>query len=126
MSSQRGEIIGKGHFSKVRLARCKSGGPYVAVKLVSKLVNADLHDHEVMMREVAILASVSHPHVIALKKAYTSPQSLILITTLGAARPARQRQPDPSATYVLERALRSCGRGADASDCRGGQGLPRE
>lgn len=74
------ETLGAGSFGTVRKAIQKSTGREVAVKIILK---SRLHGHlEVVEREVKLLSSVSHPHIVELIDSFQTKHNFYIVTQL--------------------------------------------
>jgi serine/threonine protein kinase len=63
-----GHTLGSGAFSKVKLATDTQTGEKWAVKIIDKEQLAREHLEEQLKREIAIMKSLSHPHIVYLKE----------------------------------------------------------
>ena len=60
-----GEIIGKGTFACVKIAKNKKTGEYVAMKIIKKKeVNLKNREHERIANQIKILSMIQHPFII--------------------------------------------------------------
>lgn len=61
---EQGATLGTGSFGRVKIAKNKKNGNYVALKCMKKLeiIKAKQTDH--IMNEIKILGSISHPFII--------------------------------------------------------------
>ncbi|TID26171.1 hypothetical protein CANINC_002866 [Pichia inconspicua] len=74
------ETLGAGSFGTVRKAIQKSTGREVAVKIILK---SRLHGHlEVVEREIKLLSSVSHPHIVELIDSFQTKHNFYIVTQL--------------------------------------------
>lgn len=74
------ETLGAGSFGTVRKAVQKSSGREVAVKIILK---SRLHGHlEVVEREINLLSSVKHPHIVELIDSFQTKHNFYLVTQL--------------------------------------------
>lgn len=74
------ETLGAGSFGTVRKAIQKSTGREVAVKIILK---SRLHGHlEVVEREVNLLSSVKHPHIVELIDSFQTKHNFYIVTQL--------------------------------------------
>ncbi|KGK34644.1 hypothetical protein JL09_g6208, partial [Pichia kudriavzevii] len=74
------ETLGAGSFGTVRKAIQKSTGREVAVKIILK---SRLHGHlEVVEREVNLLSSVRHPHIVELIDSFQTKHNFYIVTQL--------------------------------------------
>lgn len=74
------ETLGAGSFGTVRRATIKSTGEEVAVKIILK---SRLKGHlDVVAREVKLLASISHPHIVKLVDYFESKHNFYIVTQL--------------------------------------------
>ncbi|KAH7822669.1 putative CAMK/CAMK1 protein kinase [Monocercomonoides exilis] len=77
------ELLGEGHFAKVRKARHKASGKYVAIKFIDKRqIISDPHQLISLFSEINIMKSLKHPHIIRLLDVYETDDKLCLITEL--------------------------------------------
>ena len=85
-------VVGKGSFGKVFLVR-KRGGPdagaVYALKSLRKEVLLRRNQVEHTKTERAILQSVAHPFIVALRYAFQTQDKLYLVTGASARRAAR-------------------------------------
>jgi len=61
-----GDTLGTGTFSRVRIARHKGGGKYLALKILKKSEIIRLKQVDHIMSEKAILQAINHPMIITL------------------------------------------------------------
>lgn len=74
------ETLGAGSFGTVRKATVKSTGAPVAIKIILK---SRLQGHlEVVQREIALLAKLSHPHVVKLVDWFETTHNFYIVTDL--------------------------------------------
>lgn len=74
------DTLGAGSFGTVRKAIQKSTGREVAIKIILK---SRLHGHlEVVEREVELLASVKHPHIVELIDSFQTKHNFYIVTQL--------------------------------------------
>lgn len=74
------ETLGAGSFGTVRRAIQKSTGREVAVKIILK---SRLHGHlEVVEREIKLLSSVKHPHIVELIDSFQTKHNFYIVTQL--------------------------------------------
>ena len=74
------DTMGAGSFGTVRKAIQKSTGREVAVKIILK---SRLHGHlEVVEREINLLRSVRHPHIVELVDAFQTKHNFYIVTQL--------------------------------------------
>ncbi|KAJ9083438.1 serine/threonine protein kinase, variant 4 [Entomophthora muscae] len=71
-------ILGTGHFSEVRLARCRTTGNKVAVKL-SKKELLEPRDILYTEREIQIMKKISHPFIASIIESFESDTSKALV-----------------------------------------------
>jgi len=71
-------VLGQGHYGKVKLARMKSTGELYAVKCMKKKFLVDRDQVDNIQAERRILGRVKHPFVVALHYAFQSPSTLYL------------------------------------------------
>ncbi|KAI8928586.1 kinase-like domain-containing protein [Entophlyctis helioformis] len=77
-----GKTLGNGAFATVKEVVRKSDSQKFAVKIVDR---SKLKDHDTMMQsEIAILQSISHPNIIALKDLYVTPTHYYLVMELAS------------------------------------------
>lgn len=75
-----GETLGAGSFGTVRKAIQKSTGKEVAVKIILK---SRLHGHlEVVEREINLLGSIKHPHIVELIDSFQTKHNFYIVTQL--------------------------------------------
>jgi len=68
------QLLGEGAFSQVFKARRRADGNTYALKRV-KLSGLKPKERENALNEVRILASISHPNIVAYKEAFIDPES---------------------------------------------------
>ncbi|GMM28315.1 calmodulin-dependent protein kinase [Martiniozyma asiatica (nom. inval.)] len=74
------DTLGAGSFGTVRKAIQKSTGREVAIKIILK---SRLHGHlEVVQREVELLGSVKHPHIVELIDSFETKHNFYIVTQL--------------------------------------------
>mmetsp|Transcript_8066 Transcript_8066/g.20760 ORF Transcript_8066/g.20760 Transcript_8066/m.20760 type:complete len:577 (+) Transcript_8066:94-1824(+) len=73
------EVIGTGHFAKVRKGRDKRTGEFVAVKIITKPAP---HKMKMLKAEVDIMTKLDHPHVVRLHKVVDTDTKLYLVMEL--------------------------------------------
>lgn len=74
------ETLGAGSFGTVRKAVQKSSGIDVAVKIILK---SRLHGHlEVVEREINLLSSIKHPHIVELIDSFQTKHNFYIVTQL--------------------------------------------
>jgi len=76
-----GNTLGKGNFSVVRMAVDKTSGERVAVKCMSKAKLSDA-DQKAIEKEVDILQSLDHPHIIKLFGLFEDAKTFYVVTEL--------------------------------------------
>lgn len=74
-----GRTLGEGTFGKVKLARHLLTGERVAVKILEKAKIVEVADVERVAREVQILKTIRHPHVVQLYEIIETPGQLYLV-----------------------------------------------
>jgi 5'-AMP-activated protein kinase, catalytic alpha subunit len=65
-----GKTLGKGTFGKVKLATHILTGEKVAVKILEKSKIYDVSDVERVTREIQILKTIRHPHLVQLYEVF--------------------------------------------------------
>lgn len=74
------DTLGAGSFGTVRKAIQKSTGREVAIKIILK---SRLHGHlEVVEREIELLASIKHPHIVELIDSFQTKHNFYIVTQL--------------------------------------------
>ena len=73
-----GKTLGQGSFGKVKLAKHKTTGVEIAVKIVQKDSISDVEDVERVYRETFILTSLKHKNIIKLHEVFDTPKSILL------------------------------------------------
>ncbi|XP_058515497.1 uncharacterized protein LOC131478886, partial [Ochotona princeps] len=73
-----GSTLGVGTFGKVKLGHHQKTGKKVAVKIINKAKMEAMDMHEKIRREIKILQSLSHPHVIRLYELIDTPTDIFL------------------------------------------------
>ena len=74
-----GKSIGEGTFGKVKIGTHITTKEKVAVKILEKSKITDIADVERVSREIHILKTVQHPHVVQLYEIIETPKKLYLI-----------------------------------------------
>ena len=74
------ETLGTGSFGKVKLATHLHTGIKVAIKILSKEKIRQLEMSEKVKREIQILRSFKHPHIVRLYEVIDTPSDLFLVT----------------------------------------------
>lgn len=74
-----GKSIGEGTFGKVKVGTHRPTGQKVAIKVLKKSRILDNADVERVSREIHILKTVQHPHIIQLYEIIETPKTLYLI-----------------------------------------------
>ena len=75
--------LGKGHFATVFLAAEKSTGERFAVKRFERR-RGDASKTEGLQQEIAVLMSISHPHLMCLKETFDEEDGVYLVLELAA------------------------------------------
>ena len=73
------EVLGTGSFGTVRKCRDRQTGEYFACKTIKK---ERVENVESLRREISILASVDHPHIIKFQDVYEDEKYIHLVTEL--------------------------------------------
>lgn len=73
------EALGHGTFGVVRRCEDKDGGKSYALKTILK---SKVPDTEVLKREIEIMRSVNHPHIIRLYDVFEDDKNIFLVTEL--------------------------------------------
>eukprot|EP00276_Gloeochaete_wittrockiana_P004149 CAMPEP_0184660824 /NCGR_PEP_ID=MMETSP0308-20130426/35427_1 /TAXON_ID=38269 /ORGANISM="Gloeochaete witrockiana, Strain SAG 46.84" /LENGTH=443 /DNA_ID=CAMNT_0027101687 /DNA_START=158 /DNA_END=1489 /DNA_ORIENTATION=+ len=74
------DVLGRGGFSVVQLAREKSTGKFYAAKRITRQI---VEDNKVsVMREIEVLRRLNHPHVLLLHDIYETREELCILTEL--------------------------------------------
>ncbi|KAA6381255.1 MAG: putative Calcium/calmodulin-dependent protein kinase type 1 [Streblomastix strix] len=77
------EEIGEGSFAKVKKAKNKSNGQFVAIKFINKSkVVSDKHQIEALVREIEIMKKMKHNNIIQLLEVYELNDKLCLVMEL--------------------------------------------
>eukprot|EP00906_Rhabdomonas_costata_P010742 RCo015108 len=79
---QLGKTLGRGRFSKVKVATNIQTGEQVAVKITERDQITDPRFEEQLRREIAVLRKLNHPNVVRLLDVYTTPKTIYLILEL--------------------------------------------
>lgn len=74
-----GGTLGVGTFGKVKLAEHGITGQKVAIKIINKRKMETLNMQEKIRREISILRSINHPHVIRLYELIDTPSDMFMI-----------------------------------------------
>ncbi|XP_037352325.1 LOW QUALITY PROTEIN: NUAK family SNF1-like kinase 2 [Talpa occidentalis] len=72
------ETLGKGTYGKVKKAREKSGR-LVAIKLIRKDKIKDEQDLINIRREIEIMSSLNHPHIIAIHEVFENSSKMVIV-----------------------------------------------
>jgi len=73
------KVLGRGHYGVVRKCRHRKTGEECAVKSISK---KRISRPEVLKREISILRTVTHPHIIEIKDVYEDSHHVFIVTEL--------------------------------------------
>ena len=73
------KVLGRGHYGVVRKCTHKETGEQCAVKSISK---KRISRPEVLKREVGILKTMKHPHIIAIKDVFEDDHHVFIVTEL--------------------------------------------
>jgi serine/threonine protein kinase len=77
------ELLGEGHFAKVKRAKHKESGQFVAIKFIDKQqIISDEHQLSALFSEINIMKSLKHPHIVRLLDVYETDDKLCLIMEL--------------------------------------------
>jgi 5'-AMP-activated protein kinase catalytic alpha subunit len=84
MTCQLGDYVlfstlGVGTFGKVKLAEHVITGQKVAIKIINKQKMHQMNMHEKLSREINILKTMAHPHVIRMYELIDSPTELFMV-----------------------------------------------
>jgi len=71
--------LGKGSYGYVRLARDKSSGELVAIKIMSKKAIFEYSNKENLKREINIQRSINHPHITRLYNYFEDQDNVYLV-----------------------------------------------
>ncbi len=74
-------ILGKGAFGKVKLAKLKANNEKRAVKIIDKMA-MEKEEHIRMRYEIDILKNLNHPNIVQLYEIFESKANLYLVTEL--------------------------------------------
>ncbi|KAK2183203.1 hypothetical protein NP493_320g01048 [Ridgeia piscesae] len=83
--NQRFEIVktlGQGTYGKVKLAVEKKTGRQYAIKSIRKKKIATKQDLGRIRREIEIMSTLGHPHIISVYEVVVFPQQYFMLTTL--------------------------------------------
>lgn len=72
------ETLGKGTYGKVKKAR-ESSGRLVAIKLIRKDKIKDEQDLLHIRREIEIMSSLNHPHIIAIHEVFENSSKIVIV-----------------------------------------------
>ncbi|XP_055975068.1 NUAK family SNF1-like kinase 2 [Sorex fumeus] len=72
------ETLGKGTYGKVKKAR-ESSGRLVAIKLIRKDRIKDEQDLLHIRREIEIMSSLNHPHIIAIHEVFENSSKIVIV-----------------------------------------------
>jgi len=74
-----GVTLGKGTFGKVKLATHNLSGEKVAVKILEKDKIKDMSDIKRVNREISILKSINHPHIVKLYEIIETQKEIYMV-----------------------------------------------
>ncbi|KAF7458505.1 putative histone kinase SNF1 [Cryptosporidium felis] len=74
-----GQTLGVGSFGKVKMAIHEPTGKKVAVKIMNKLKMKAINMYEKAIKEICILQSVIHPHIIRLYQVIDTPSDIYMV-----------------------------------------------
>jgi|UniRef100_A0A7S4G104 serine/threonine protein kinase len=77
-----GKTIGKGAFSKVKLATDTETGETYAVKIIDTAMLQKAHMEEQLKREIAIMKHLKHEHIIQMKEVLQTSKQIYIILEL--------------------------------------------
>ncbi|XP_059530889.1 NUAK family SNF1-like kinase 2 isoform X1 [Myotis daubentonii] len=72
------ETLGKGTYGKVKKAR-EGSGRLVAIKLIRKDKIKDEQDLKHIRREIEIMSSLNHPHIIAIHEVFENSSKIVIV-----------------------------------------------
>lgn len=64
---EMGQTLGTGSFGRVKIAKAKTSGKYVAIKVMKKAEIIKLKQVDHIMNEVRILSVIDHPFLVYIK-----------------------------------------------------------
>lgn len=73
------KTLGQGTYGKVKLAIEKTTGKQVAIKYIKKTKIQDDHDLNRIRREIRIMSSLRHPHVVNINEVFENKDRIILV-----------------------------------------------
>ncbi|KAJ8301854.1 hypothetical protein KUTeg_020841 [Tegillarca granosa] len=73
------KTLGEGTYGKVKLAKDRSTGEEVAIKYIKKTKIHDDVDLGRIRREIRIMSSLSHPHIINVREVFENKDKIILV-----------------------------------------------
>jgi len=73
------KTLGKGTYGKVKLAVEGATGKQVAIKYIKKSKIQDEHDLNRIRREIKIMSSLHHPHIVNVYEVYENRDRIILV-----------------------------------------------
>lgn len=73
------KTLGQGTYGKVKLAVEKATGKQVAIKYIKKTKIQDHHDLNRIRREIKIMSSLRHPHVVNINEVFENKDRIILV-----------------------------------------------
>lgn len=74
-----GQTLGIGSFGKVKLAVHEPTGRKVAIKIMNKAKMIEINMYEKSIKEISILKSIIHPHIIRLYEVIDTPSDIYII-----------------------------------------------
>lgn len=73
------KTLGEGTYGKVKLAVERSTGEQVAIKYIRKSKIHDEHDLNRIRREIKIMSSLRHPHIVRVNEVFENKDKIILV-----------------------------------------------
>ncbi|KAK3608352.1 hypothetical protein CHS0354_030809 [Potamilus streckersoni] len=73
------KTLGEGTYGKVKLAVDRTVGEEVAIKYIKKNKIQDEHDLGRIKREIKIMSSLSHPHIVNVREVFEDKDRIILV-----------------------------------------------
>ncbi|KAL4226645.1 NUAK SNF1-like kinase 1 [Mactra antiquata] len=73
------KTLGEGTYGKVKLAVERSSGKQFAIKYIRKSKIHDEHDLNRIRREIKIMSSLNHPHIIKVNEVFENKDKIILV-----------------------------------------------
>lgn len=77
-----GRVLGKGNFSKVRLATDTTNGERYAIKIIDKALLARDHLEDQIRREISIMKVLRHKYIVQMREAFQTTKHMYVVMEL--------------------------------------------